>query len=329
MADFLSNYKTTEITDISVIQERVRHYASKSRAANTLAAYKADFELWKRFCSGLGQIPYGCNVGEGRAWVIAAFITHEADRGKTPSTIVRRIAGVRFHYRQRGLALDMTDAVKQTLQGAKRTLGTAPKGKSALEVSSIMEIVDRIRNSNIKENQKLRDVLIILLGFSSAMRRSELVGLNAADITFNNDGTASIYLSRSKTDQVGQGRTIPLIEASNGRYCVISALKAWMGLIDSSGPLFRRIHRGGRVLHGRLSAYALCWRIKHWVMEIGEDPNNFGAHSLRSGFVTSAINAGAAIPRIQTVTGHKSVEILMSYYKANNLYEDHAMDGIL
>jgi len=53
----------------------------------------------------------------------------------------------------------------------------------------------------------VRDRALLLVGFAGAFRRSELVSLDLADVTFNVDGLV-VQLRRSKTDQEGQGRKV-------------------------------------------------------------------------------------------------------------------------
>jgi hypothetical protein len=43
------------------------------------------------------------------------------------------------------------------------------------------------------------------------------------------------------------------------------------------------------------------------------DPQNFGAHSLRSGLVTTAVKRGVNLLKICDQTGHKSLEIIPSH----------------
>jgi hypothetical protein len=46
---------------------------------------------------------------------------------------------------------------------------------------------------------------------------------------------------------------------------------------------------------------------------LGFDPSTFGGHSLRAGFVTSAVKRGANLIKITDVTGHRSLEMLKTY----------------
>ena len=59
-----------------------------------------------------------------------------------------------------------------------------------------------------------------------------------------------------------------------------------------------------------------CWRC-HGSLgrkpKLGFDPATFGGHSLRAGFVTSAVKRGANLFKITDVTGHRSLEMLKTY----------------
>ena len=52
-----------------------------------------------------------------------------------------------------------------------------------------------------------RDACLPLLGFASALRRSELVALDVSDIDDTADGLV-VTIRRSKTDQEGEGRQL-------------------------------------------------------------------------------------------------------------------------
>ena len=59
-------------------------------------------------------------------------------------------------------------------------------------------------------------------------------------------------------------------------------------------------------------------------------PSTFGGHSLRVGFVTSAVKRGANLLKITDVTGHKSlVEMLKTYSRDAEAFVGHAGAGLL
>ena len=56
----------------------------------------------------------------------------------------------------------------------------------------------------------------------------------------------------------------------------------------------------------------------------GLDPKTFAGHSLRSGFVTSAVEANAPLMKIAEQTRHKSISMLQVYSRRLDLFKDHA-----
>jgi site-specific recombinase XerC len=100
----------------------------------------------------------------------------------------------------------------------------------------------------------LRDRALILLGFSGAFRRSELVGIDVEHIRHVREGII-IQLGGAKTDQEGHGHTVTIPKGRVLR--PVAALDAWLAEADvTSGPVFRQIGKGGRLKTGRLSAWA-------------------------------------------------------------------------
>ena len=61
----------------------------------------------------------------------------------------------------------------------------------------------------------------------------------------------------------------------------------------------------------------------------GLDGAAFGAHSLRSGFLTSAARRGASIFKMRDVSRHKSMDVLQAYVRDADLFRDHAGAGLL
>ena len=68
----------------------------------------------------------------------------------------------------------------------------------------------------------IRDKALILVGFYSFCRRSELLGMKFEHLNFESDGV-QVLIPFSKTDQTGQGRMI-FLPATNDNYCPVRAL---------------------------------------------------------------------------------------------------------
>ena len=116
---------------------------------------------------------------------------------------------------------------------------------------------------------------------------------------------------RSKTDQEGLGRRVAIPRGEIA--CPVAAVKAWLDAAGiTEGAIFRRIFnkRAQRVTNRRLAPRNVAAIVKQSAARLGFDPSTFGGHSLRAGFVTSAVKRGANLIKITDVTGHKSLEML-------------------
>ena len=89
-------------------------------------------------------------------------------------------------------------------------------------------------------------------------------------------------------------------------------------------------HRG--VLAGRPGACfgaAVANVVKAQAKLAGFDPADFGGHSLRAGFVTSAAEKGATAERMMDRTRHKSISVVRVYTRRADAFQDHAAEGLL
>lgn len=168
----------------------------------------------------------------------------------------------------------------------------------------------------------LRDTALLLIGFASALRRSELVALDVEDIQFTKEGTI-IRLRRGKTDQEGRGREIAIPHVS-GKHCPSQSLQAWLAASEiTTGAVFRRINRYDQLLPQRLMAQSVALIIKQRAENSGLDPARFSGHSLRAGFVTNAARRGASSANIRVQTGHKSDGMVQRYIRDSQLFTDN------
>ena len=94
------------------------------------------------------------------------------------------------------------------------------------------------------------------------------------------------------------------------------------------GPVFRSVDAHSNVGPG-LSTRAVATIVKNYAKRIGLDPKDFGGHSLRAGFVTSAKANGASDTGIMDHTGHKSVAMIQVYTRRVDAFQDHAGEGLL
>jgi hypothetical protein len=139
-----------------------------------------------------------------------------------------------------------------------------------------------------------------------------------------------VLIARSKTDQEGAGQVVAIPRVPGSPYCPVQAVSDWLvaGQI-TSGAIFRRLHRADRVGGSRLSAQSVALVIKQLAARVGLDPARYAAHSLRSGFLTSAAAQRASIFKMADQSRHKSLDVLREYVRNEERFEDHAAEGLL
>jgi integrase len=174
----------------------------------------------------------------------------------------------------------------------------------------------------------MRDRALLLLGFAGGFRRSELVGLDRADIEHVRQGVI-VNLTRSKTDQEGAGRKVG-IPLGRTRHCPVAALDGWLRVAQiEDGPLLRPVNRHGHIHAERLSGEAVSLVVKERVASAGIEPSGYSGHSLRAGFATSAAQAGVSALKIRTQTGHTSDAMLARYVRDGELFAGNAAGFLL
>jgi site-specific recombinase XerD len=292
--------------------------AREEKAQATRRAYGSDFEIFRAWCvsRGVGPLP-------ATAESVAAFLACEAEKGIRPSTIGRRVAAIRYAHKFAGHPTPTDDErVKATVRGIRRSLGTAKRKKSPATAERITAMALGTGHGL----KGLRDRALLLLGFAGAFRRSELVALDYEDIEESETGF-KITIRRSKTDQEGEGAIIAVVRGSVA--CPVDALKAWPAKAAiTTGPLFRRVHKGGYV-GARLTDQSVADIVKVHAERVGLDPKLFSGHSLRAGFLTSAAAKGASIFKMMDVSRHRSVDTLRGYVRDAEIFKDHAGAGLL
>jgi site-specific recombinase XerD len=246
-------------------------------------------------------------------------------RNELAASLGRRLAAIRYFHRAAGLETPTADEkVKAVLSGIRRTIGAAPVRKRA--ATSDMVIAMSATGASLRA---FRDRAIILLGFAGAFRRSELVALDVEDLEEAPEGLL-VTIRRSKTDQEGVGRKVAIPRGEIA--CPVTALRAWLEAAGiTEGAIFRRVFnkRAQRVTDRRLAARNVATVVKAAAARLGLEASAFAGHSLRAGFVTSAVKRGANLIKITDVTGHRSLEMLKTYSRDAEAFVGHAGAGLL
>ena len=296
--------------------EKTKHFIANGKARNTSKAYRSDLQDFVDWCrvNGLNHLP-------AEPSTVALYITDLAERGRRTSTIRRRLSAIKMLMESSGFENPAGDQlVKATMAGIYREKGSAPNHKKPLLMDEIKKMMEELSSTLIGQ----RDRALLLLGFAGAFRRSELVALNLEDVDFNKAGLI-VTMRRSKTDQKGEGYKKGIPYGSNIPTCPVRVLQNWLEQSKiNSGALFRSINKSGVLQESRLSDRDVARILKRVAHRAGLNPDDFSAHSLRSGFATQAAINLARFDKIMDQGGWKSELTVKRYIRDGNLFRENA-----
>jgi len=312
------------ITDIKALQEETLINLRNSKADNTIRAYKSDFDDFGLFCAqnGFKSLP-------SEPKIVSLYLTQLSTKNIKVSTIKRRLVSIGVIHKLKGYYLDTKHPlIVENLMGIKRRKGSIQNGKKPLLINILKKIINVVDEQKKEKIKIYRDRTIILIGFSGGFRRNEIVSLDFDDLDFVEEGL-KINIKRSKTDQFGVGSAKGLPYFENSKYCPVVSIKKWIEISKiNSGALFRRFTKGSNLSEKRLTDQTVALLIKEYLGLAGIDSTNYSGHSLRSGFVTSAAEAGVEERSIMAMTGHKTTEMVRRYIKDVNIFKNNALNKI-
>ena len=312
---------------ITRASEIVKEYNSES----TKRAHEGDLIYWQAWLSAIG-FPFTKQIGIKE---ILSFIVEHVE-GLQPhidkklvdqkykyqlgphklATVKRRIASLSVFLDQSKWPNPCHEKeVKAVLSKlTKKYGGSKPAGKAITRY-----ILDDMLDTSKDLLIDIRDKALLLFAWGSGgRRRSEVVAALMKDLVKNRDGDYTYTIPRSKTDQEGKGNPVPL----KGR--VAYALEQWLASANiTDGHIFRAVKKGGN-LGGPLDGYSIHKIVRNRLKKAGYDETQFGAHSLRSGFVTEAGRRNKPLGDVMQMTTHKNLNTVMKYYQAGNIINNSA-----
>lgn len=317
----LSDKSTTRAFEI------IKEYTSD----NTHRAHIGDLVYWQAWLSAIGfnflmpisekeLITFIVQHAEGLDHSIDEKLVQQGFKNKLGphklSTVKRRIASLSIFLEQAKWPNPCHNKeMKQLLNKLTKKYGSSkPAGKAITK-----DILDDMIDTCADKLLDFRDKALLLFAWGSGgRRRAEVSSADMKDLTKTPDGEFVYTIPHSKTDQEGKGYTVPV----KGR--VAKALNDWLTISGiTEGPIFRTVKKGGN-LRGALSDTDIYRIVKIRLKKAGYDETQFGAHSLRSGFVTEAGRRGKPLGDVMALTTHKNVGTVMKYYQAGNVVNNSA-----
>lgn len=318
--------------------DAVRELLAEAAAANTTRSYATALRYW----AGWHQARFGIDLTlpTSEAVVIQFLVDHIQRKNKTGlvselpplidqalvaaglkakvgslklSTVVQRVAVLSTAHKLKRLANPCElPSVRTLLSRARRAAvkrGERPNKKTAItraELEAMLAICD-------DSLEGVRDRALLCFGFASGgRRRSEIAAADMSDLRKVGDDGYIYRLEYSKTQQAGVKADSTPDKPILGRSA--QALETWLKAAEiHEGAIFRRIWKdrlGPPLLPGSVASI-----VKRRARMAGLQ-GDFGAHSLRSGFVTEAGKQGVPLPAVMAMTEHRSVASVIGYFQA-------------
>ncbi|MVW85778.1 integrase [Pseudomonas sp. PB101] len=327
-------------------QQATAAFIAAGTAANTVRSYRSALAYWSawlqlRYDQVLGDVPLPAAVAiqfvldhlarplEQGGWahllppsIDVALVAGRVKAKLGPlafNTVSHRLAVLGKWHRLSGWDNPCEEPALKTLlreaRKAQSRQGVNVRKKTAVVLEPLQAMLatcdDGVRG--------LRDRALLLLAWSGGgRRRSEVVGLQIGDVRRLDADTWLYALGATKTDTAGTRREKPL------RGPAAQALAAWLAAAPAtSGPLFRRLYKGGKVGTTGISGDQVA-RIVQRRAKLAGLEGDWAAHSLRSGFVTEAGRQGVPLGEVMAMTEHRSVSTVMGYFQAGSLLGSRA-----
>lgn len=295
--------------------------ASYQFRENTKRGYASDWRDFKTFCDLAGSDPA---ADEG---LLIMYFTYLVDRGLKLNTILRRRLALIWMFKESGIIDRKTNGpfgghpLRKLFKGIRRMIGAPPVQKRAADLDVLKAMLKTVQGDDLKS---IRDRAILLIGFSAALRRSEIVSLLVSNIKFEETGIR-ITIVGSKTDRENVGQTVAIMRGQHPETCPVQALQLWLESADiRSGRVFRTVwlkKSGEPRISDSMNDRSVVRIIKDACAAAGYDASEFSGHSLRAGLVTQAARNDVPVHVIQETTRHTDVRQVYTYIRIANIFE--------
>lgn len=350
------------LAELLALAEAASEHRERRVSEATRRYNEADWRQYAAWCDRLGVKALPVEPG-----TVALYLTDLARQMRPDgapryraSTLQRHVASLARKQFETGggRGLGQHEAIADVLGGIRRLRQERTRGKEALLRDDVVRLVGDMDHGTWPRGiTAARDTLALLLGFATALRRSELAALTNGQVRLDRTDGLLIRLGRSKTDQEGRGALVAVPFGVHPTSCVPCAWMRWRrllaaetrsarmrlvlstdvpdrwahlchgfapGVADDSA-LLRAVNKAGEIADGHLAGESINALLKRRLDASGYRSDLYGAHSLRAGFVTQARRNGADVRAVRKQTRHASDSSVETYDRDHNPLEGNAV----
>ena len=275
----------------------IDEYRRRSEAAfapATLKNYRMILRLFGEWCDKRGhsaEPPISPTT-------VAAWIDDMGGK-LAATTIETRLWGIAELHRSHFLPTPTTHRlVELALKGVKRKYGAASRQAPPLGKKEVLAAIGRLGNTRLE----MRDKALLWIATDTWCRASEICSFRVKDLQRQDDGSSLLFVSRSKTDQSGQGAYAFLSEQGT------EAVVAWIeeAGLKADQPILTKSQRGGSKT--QMDPATLSRIIRRCTGR-----KDVSAHSTRVGGVQDAFRLGCDLSSIMVAGRWRSPEMPARY----------------
>jgi len=271
-------------------------------AENTITGYRSDLNHYENWCTKRSIQPIPAEEA-----VLAEYINDMALTLKS-ATIRRRIGALNMIFELAKLPNPTRDKeVVLALKRMHRSIGRYQQQAAPLTLEYV-RILQAACELTVRGK---RDELMLQLGYESMRRRSEIVSFKFENLKTLDGNRYGLLLEKSKTDQQGTGKLIPISNQLAGM------IHDWADLVgEQDGYILRRMERGehvGKSMKGQAISLILK-RLQRRARLTHLPP--FSGHSFRVGAALDLLNRGVPLEKIMLRGGWRSETTALKYLRS-------------
>ena len=274
---------------VALLTPTAAELACASISNNTRRTYQSALDRLQAFLREQGQ-----DLAHLTDRQLAEYLGALHEGGTSPASASLACAAVRFLAKTTGQPSPAGPLTGRVLAGIRRQGKDRGRGQVSGIQWSQADTAAAIASNGDQDLAGLRDAGILALMSDCLLRVSEATALQVDHLALEADGTARLT-NRAQQDGPG-GRWRGPVRGRSHR-------QPSPGLDESagieSGPLFRRVRRGGVVGDAPLSTQAVRQIIKRCAAAADLE-GHFSGHSLRVGSTQSLASQGASLVEMQT-----------------------------
>ena len=290
------------------LARRAADTAAGSLSEATRRSYETGWSQWQQFARDKGWCELPAQPKQ-----LAMWAQHLSDTGARAATVAVRLAAVGWAHRH---TLDESGQphpsptkdprVTAVLAGLRRRQaidGSARRQANALSAEDLAAIetaaqAPRTRRGRPETPQQTYkracvEIALVRMMRDGLLRIGEAAAARWDDLVFDSDGSATLRIRRSKTDQAGEGAEVWLSPPT------AVALKRLRDVQGSAAEV-----DGARIV-GAVSARTVARRLTAVYVAAGLGPG-YSGHSGRVGMAQDLAASGAGLPAIMTAGRWKS-----------------------